>query len=141
MHLSKTSLYYFVDAFYLSQPSGKQQNGENVIPFQIIVVGDNFIDTHARREQFQDTFYWIAHSPDAGFAVADILIDRDPLQQLIIITLKLQIIANCEGGRCPPYCLLYHEYPNDDGHGRDDDGHGRGDDDGGDHFLLLLIAD
>lgn len=41
------------------------------------------LDTYAGTEQFQDKLNWIAQSPDAWFAVADIRLDCDALQKCV----------------------------------------------------------
>jgi len=72
-----------VDAFDLAKSGSKKENGKDIVCFQIVVVGKDFFSRHARAEKFKDKLNGIAQPPNARFAMTNIWMMGDALQQLV----------------------------------------------------------
>jgi hypothetical protein len=76
-HPQETSWTHRLKSSSSSKSCSVCQHGQEILTFQVFVIGQNLIDSHARTEQFQERFHGITESTDTRFAVTHHWINRN----------------------------------------------------------------
>src|SRR4051794_41617505 len=65
------------------QPGGEGEGGEQVIPLQVLVVGQDLVGRHPGTEQLEEHLDGVAEATDTRLAMADVRVDGDSGKQWV----------------------------------------------------------